>query len=215
MKCYNKMKSFNAATTVIIVIVSVLIWSTNSQPEHGPGLGIYETLRGYAGELGNVLKEVSSGVQKLAHQVKSFEEFLDATVDEDCNFECPPGQIAKSRPGHKPVTNGCGAYGLEQFLTPEMLPVTGFVECCDQHDICYETCGEDKDECDLKFKKCLYKKCAVLKNADSAAIQKKISVVGCKAGAKLLYTGTTAVGCKPYLNAQQNACFCKPIKDEF
>ncbi|CAL8118633.1 unnamed protein product [Orchesella dallaii] len=207
------MQSFNAARIVIILIVSILICRTSSQPDNGPGL--YETLRGYAGELGNVLKEVSSGVQKLAQQVKSFEDFLDATVEEECNYTCPSGQIPKARPGHKPVTNGCGAYGIEQFLTPEMLPVTGFVECCDQHDICYESCGQDKDECDLKFKKCLYRKCAAVKDAESAGLQKKVSVIGCKAGAKLLYTGTTAVGCKPYLDAQRNGCICKSIRDEF
>lgn len=32
-------------------------------------------------------------------------------------------------------------------------------KCCDLHDICYGTCNNDKDECDLSFKKCLYKLC--------------------------------------------------------
>ena len=31
--------------------------------------------------------------------------------------------------------------------------------CCAVHDECYDTCGEDKDLCDLTFRKCLYKVC--------------------------------------------------------
>lgn len=48
---------------------------------------------------------------------------------------------------------------LQEYLTEEMLPSSDFVNCCNDHDLCYETCGSDKDECDLKFKKCLYKTC--------------------------------------------------------
>lgn len=54
-----------------------------------------------------------------------------------------------------------------------MLPVTGFVDCCDAHDICYDTCGADKDECDLKFKKCLYRKCSSVKDSEDTALNKK------------------------------------------
>lgn len=45
--------------------------------------------------------------------------------------------------------------------------------------------------------------------------------LACQAGAKLLYTGTTALGCKPYINAQRESCICTPKyqnsrgKDEF
>ena len=26
-----------------------------------------------------------------------------------------------------------------------------FTGCCDDHDICYDTCLEDKDMCDIRF----------------------------------------------------------------
>lgn len=58
-------------------------------------------------------------------------------------------------------------------MTPDMLPVTGFVDCCNEHDVCYETCGKDKDECDLKFRKCLYKKCAKVKDSESIPLKQK------------------------------------------
>ena len=28
-----------------------------------------------------------------------------------------------------------------------------FTACCNDHDFCYDTCGTDKDICDLKLKK--------------------------------------------------------------
>lgn len=32
-------------------------------------------------------------------------------------------------------------------------------KCCDAHDICYDTCNNDKEVCDMEFKRCLYKYC--------------------------------------------------------
>lgn len=32
-------------------------------------------------------------------------------------------------------------------------------KCCDEHDICYDTCGNVKEVCDMEFKKCLYRYC--------------------------------------------------------
>jgi hypothetical protein len=52
------------------------------------------------------------------------------------------------------------------------MPVSKFVDCCHVHDICYEICGNDKDECDLKFKKCLYKKCSAQKDSVSKYVHK-------------------------------------------
>lgn len=52
-------------------------------------------------------------------------------------------------------------FSLQKYLTQESVPfINQFIHCCDEHDICYGTCLNDKDECDLKFKKCLYKRCS-------------------------------------------------------
>ena len=60
---------------------------------HGPG--VYETLRGFVGELGNVISNVTAGIEQLGRGIKSVEEFLDATVDEECIFECPNGKSGR------------------------------------------------------------------------------------------------------------------------
>ena len=36
-----------------------------------------------------------------------------------------------------------------------------FTECCDDHDICYDTCLEDKDMCDIRFEMWLECECMV------------------------------------------------------
>jgi hypothetical protein len=48
-------------------------------------------MRNFLGELGHIAGEVGNGVERLSRQIKSVEEFLDATVDEDCFFQCPIG----------------------------------------------------------------------------------------------------------------------------
>ena len=49
------------------------------------------------------------------------------------------------------------------FLKPSRIRFKTIVvlnsSCCAVHDECYDTCGEDKDLCDLTFRKCLYKVC--------------------------------------------------------
>jgi len=75
--------------------------------------------------------------------------------------------------------------------------------------LCYDGCGADKDICDLEFKKCLYKVCSVNKDELSPLFMK-----ACKGTAKLMYTGTLALGCKAFQDAQDKACICVRKKEE-
>lgn len=58
---------------------------------------------------------------------------------------------------HVPSADGCGSLGLG--IATEYLPVSEMNSCCDQHDICYDTCNKDKELCDIEFKRCLYNYC--------------------------------------------------------
>jgi len=31
--------------------------------------------------------------------------------------------------------------------------------CCNEHDICYDTCNSDKEKCDFALRRCLYRIC--------------------------------------------------------
>ena len=79
-------------------------------------------------------------------------------------------------------------------------------KCCNIHDICYDTCNSDKEKCDLEFKRCLYKYCEGYETTGVTIVNT------CKAAAKMLFTGTTTLGCKSYMDAQKNACYCADNK---
>lgn len=42
------------------------------------------------------------------------------------------------------------------------------MKCCDLHDMCYDTCNNNKEVCDMEFKRCLYKYCESYKTPVAA-----------------------------------------------
>lgn len=78
--------------------------------------------------------------------------------------------------------------------------------CCNIHDICYDTCNKDKELCDIEFKRCLYNYCDTHEKSTIGTVVAK----GCKAAAKMLFTGTMTLGCRSYLDSQERACYCAP-----
>uniref|UniRef100_T1GYA8 Uncharacterized protein n=1 Tax=Megaselia scalaris TaxID=36166 RepID=T1GYA8_MEGSC len=58
---------------------------------------------------------------------------------------------------YTPSSDGCGSLGLT--IDTQYLPAKEMETCCNNHDICYDTCNSDKELCDLEFKRCLYKYC--------------------------------------------------------
>ena len=56
-----------------------------------------------------------------------------------------------------PQSDGCGSLGMK--ISTEYLPAVEMEQCCNAHDICYDTCNSDKELCDLDFKRCLYRYC--------------------------------------------------------
>lgn len=103
---------------------------------------------------------------------------------------------------HTPSSDGCGSMGMK--ISSEYLPSTEMGTCCDSHDLCYDTCNSDKELCDLDFKRCLYKYCDTFEKSTAG----DVLIKGCKAAAKMLFTGTMTLGCRSYLDAQERACFC-------
>lgn len=91
-------------------------------------------------------------------------------------------------------------------INTEYLPAVEMENCCNDHDICYDTCNKDKELCDIEFKRCLYNYCDT---HDKSAIGTVVTK-GCKAAAKMLFTGTMTLGCRSYLDAQERSCYCAP-----
>lgn len=73
-------------------------------------------------------------------------------------------------------------------------------ECCNEHDICYDTCNNPKERCDTEFKNCLYRLC-------STAGKVETLVKACKVAASMISGGMT-LGCQSYLNSQEKSCYC-------
>ncbi|XP_049773140.1 group XIIA secretory phospholipase A2 [Schistocerca cancellata] len=150
---------------------------------------------------GSFLKNAITWVK----QVKNLHDVFDAAIEETCVFSCPRGEKPKKNKYHTPSSDGCGSQGLK--IDNEYLPVGDMTNCCNDHDICYDTCGSDKEKCDLEFKRCLYKIC----EKHQKLITDK-GVKACKAAAKMLFTGTLTLGCKSFLDSQKRACFCPSSK---
>ncbi|CAG9564756.1 unnamed protein product [Danaus chrysippus] len=158
----------------------------------------------------SVFGDVFRNVITVAEKFKSLHDVFDAAVEEDCIFTCPEGHKPVRNRNHVPKSDGCGSLGFE--ISSDYLPIEQMTRCCDAHDICYDTCNSGKEACDLEFKRCLYNYCDTYKSVNVAgdAITK-----GCKGAAKLLFTGTLTLGCKSYLDAQKNACYCPPAKNKY
>ncbi|CAB4060898.1 COPS2 [Lepeophtheirus salmonis] len=128
-------------------------------------------------------------------------KWWDSALAEDCAFECPyPNQTPVPKRHHQPTSNGCGSFGY--LFPPENNDNWIYVErefsaCCDRHDHCYDTCNEDKDDCDLVFKRCLYSVC---KSKDILLAKKT-----CQAKAKMFYLAVIGLGCQSYKEAQKEA----------
>lgn len=166
----------------------------------GYGAGLLANLRDAVLAAETVFQDLLGNAVTVAKKIKDIHEVFDAAVEENCIFECPGGIPAKSDWNHKPQSNGCGSLGIE--IDQEYLPLVEMTKCCDAHDICYDTCNTDKEKCDLEFKRCLYKYCEGYQSSSVAIVN------ACKGAAKVLYTGTTALGCKSFLDAQKTACYC-------
>lgn len=103
---------------------------------------------------------------------------------------------------YTPSSDGCGSLGMK--INTEYLPAKEMETCCNEHDICYDTCNSDKELCDLDFKRCLYKYCDTYEKSTVG----DIVVKGCKGASKMLFTGTITLGCKSYLDSQARSCHC-------
>mmetsp|Transcript_9747 Transcript_9747/g.27381 ORF Transcript_9747/g.27381 Transcript_9747/m.27381 type:complete len:206 (-) Transcript_9747:177-794(-) len=111
----------------------------------------------------------------------------------NCEFECPSGKAIQKK-DHVPEANGCGASFLRVKGTYD------FTECCNEHDICFDTCGSGRSSCDEKFLACMTQMCIDHDSPEDTA--------ACKKQASAYHFGSNLMGCSLYHSAQSNACEC-------
>ncbi|XP_008570202.1 PREDICTED: group XIIA secretory phospholipase A2 [Galeopterus variegatus] len=140
---------------------------------------------------------------------KMYHSILNAALDllggEDglCQYKCNDGSKPLPRYGFKPSPpNGCGSPLFGVHLN---IGIPSLTKCCNQHDRCYETCGKSKNDCDEEFQHCLSKICR--------DVQKTLGltqhVQACETTVELLFDSVIHLGCKPYLDSQRAACWCR------
>ncbi|XP_031630337.1 group XIIA secretory phospholipase A2-like [Contarinia nasturtii] len=174
----------------------------------GYGSNIIHNLRDAIIAAEAVFGDVFKNVIHVARKFQTVHSVFDAAVEETCIFKCPGDVTPVKNRLYTPSANGCGSLGLN--INKEYLPAVEMEHCCNDHDICYDTCNKDKELCDIEFKRCLYNYCDTHEKTTIGTVVSK----GCKAAAKMLFTGTITLGCRSYLDAQARACYCKPKSEK-
>ncbi|KAL1006018.1 hypothetical protein UPYG_G00066840 [Umbra pygmaea] len=144
-----------------------------------------------------------------------FDSMLELMGGRDgvCQYRCRFGKAALPRPDYQiPEPNGCSAYFLGLPVPNSVdMGIPAMTKCCNQLDMCYDTCGSNKYRCDSKFRWCLHSICSDLKK--SLGFMSKVEA--CETVADTLFNTVWTLGCRPYMNSQREACICEgEEKDE-
>ncbi|XP_067903771.1 group XIIA secretory phospholipase A2 isoform X2 [Heterodontus francisci] len=126
---------------LVCVIVGIILRSRECRSEDT----IYRDWQG-------TLKTIRNGIHKI-------DTYLNAALDllggEDgiCKYKCNDGSKPVPRSDYKPPPpNGCGS---PMFGVQLDVGIPSMTKCCNQHDRCYDTCGNAKQDCDEVFQRCL------------------------------------------------------------
>uniref|UniRef100_UPI003AAEA36C group XIIB secretory phospholipase A2-like protein n=1 Tax=Centroberyx gerrardi TaxID=166262 RepID=UPI003AAEA36C len=159
------------------------------------------------------------GLNSIRGSFQTVSGYFDSLVelvggrDGVCQYRCRYGKAPQPRPGYQvPEPNGCvTSLGVFQVDGAIDLGIPAMTKCCDQLDMCYDTCGTSKYRCDSKFRWCLHGICSDLKK--SLGFVSKVQA--CESVADGLYNTVWTLGCRPYMNSQRAACLCEgEEKDE-
>jgi hypothetical protein len=109
---------------------------------------------------------------------------------------------------HVPKFDGCGSSttspGLYPYI-PNSYGLASFLTCCNNHDVCYDTCNTTKTNCDGSFLGCLTSACTVYLPLVEIAPELYAS---CLAVADVYYGAVAFFGTSAFDGSQQGACDC-------
>ncbi|XP_045052133.1 group XIIB secretory phospholipase A2-like protein isoform X3 [Desmodus rotundus] len=91
------------------------------------------------------------------------------------------------------------------------LGIPAMTKCCNQLDVCYDTCGANKYRCDAKFRWCLHSICSDLKRSLGFVSNVELA---CDSLADTVFNTVWALGCRPFMNSQRAACICAEEEKE-
>ena len=114
-------------------------------------------------------------------------------------YTCPGEEVPVPDPNREPTPNGCGPSNF-----PLTTPSDSFLECCNEHDICYETCGNSKIQCDLDFYECMF--CSCDATYDDYYEQSVCEELACS-----YFQAVDQFGCSSFEAGQEQACICPTL----
>ncbi|XP_047434178.1 group XIIB secretory phospholipase A2-like protein [Mugil cephalus] len=157
------------------------------------------------------LNSLRGGFEAVGSYFDSMLEFMGGR-DGVCQYRCRFGKAPLPRPGYQmPEPNGCTSYFFGLPIPEGDMGIPAMTKCCNQLDMCYDTCGSNKYRCDSKFRWCLHSICSDLKK--SLGFVSKVEA--CETVADTLFNTVWTLGCRPYMNSQRAACYCQgEEKDE-
>ncbi|XP_041645555.1 group XIIB secretory phospholipase A2-like protein isoform X2 [Cheilinus undulatus] len=150
----------------------------------------------------------SWGINSIRNSFQTMHGYFDSLVElvgghnGVCQYRCRYGEIPQPRPGYQlPEPNGCSS-SLVGFQLD--LGIPAMTNCCNELDLCYDTCGMSKYDCDSRFRSCLHSICSDV-NKSLGFVSK---VEACESMADTLFNTVWTLGCRPYMNSQRAACVC-------
>ncbi len=129
------------------------------------------------------------------------------SADEDCNIEYPPKSLIdcpnkRPHPSNVKSVNGCGPAG-GSIRFPQGFGQVDFATAgCNQHDICYETCGASKAKCDTDLGNALRGMCEIV-YSDNGFLR-----IVCKFVGSVYELAPTKFGDDAFKAAQLKDCEC-------
>lgn len=104
--------------------------------------------------------------------------------------------------------NGCGPSGILGLLVPECpLRLACFTPACNNHDLCYDTCGTSRDTCDAAFHQDMLDICAAGFAEGSGARRR------CEVLAYIYWQVVARFGQQFFDRGRQETCALEPSPD--
>jgi len=135
--------------------------------------------------------------------------------DLDPTFNCPPCFTAGPKPNYISKPNGCSTppENMEQqgWGKDPNCPIgaANFLNVCNNHDKCYDTCLSFQKECDKVFLEEMLKACDAAVN-NPASRCPGFTRDKCRKIAFKMKIGVNLKGAEHFDKAQANACICYP-----
>lgn len=131
-------------------------------------------------------------------------------------WPCEEGDIygTRQKEDHVPSSNGCGSPPvnvpddpMQQIL---FQPSCSFTSACNAHDVCYDTCNNEKNSCDFNFRIRIRDLCDFCANdhypGNFFARQLYLAICNAMAEVYFAFVNFSPAGQSAYDNAQNNAC---------